>query len=270
LADKYGPFYFDQPVDHSDTSAGTFKHRYWANTDWYQAGGPVILTNAGEADATPAARFVTNSSMALLAENLQGAVIIMEHRCYGESQLGNDYSAQNLLTLNTETALADMANIIKNVKLSGIELPPAPETKWIVYGGSYSGNLAAWMRYRYPEIVFAAVPSSAPVQMKYDFYDYFYPIQKYGSKPCIQAIEQVIAYVDDILFGSDEAQKQSLKAKFGVEGLEYDDDFANCKSLLVFFFLSLSHLVLFNINFLLSQPSMGINSTYVSSRHVAR
>ena len=40
--EKHGPFYFDQPVDHSDTSAGTFKHRYWANTDWYQAGGPVI------------------------------------------------------------------------------------------------------------------------------------------------------------------------------------------------------------------------------------
>ena len=39
---KYGPFYFDQPIDHTDASAGTFKHRYWANTDWYQPGGPVI------------------------------------------------------------------------------------------------------------------------------------------------------------------------------------------------------------------------------------
>ncbi|KAI7855589.1 serine carboxypeptidase S28-domain-containing protein [Circinella umbellata] len=235
---KYGPFFFDQPVNHSDISAGTFKHRYWANTDWYHTGGPVILTNVGEANATPRANYVTNSSMALLAERLQGVVIVMEHRCYGESQLGPDYSAQYLRTLNTEQALEDMANIIKNVKLPGLKLPPAPDTKWIVYGGSYSGNLAAWMRYRYPDIVFAAVPSSSPVEMKYNYYEYFYPIWKYGPKHCIQATEHVIAYVDNILFGSAEEPKQRVKKRFGAKGLEYDDDFANCKYLLVSLFLS--------------------------------
>ncbi|KAG2225593.1 hypothetical protein INT45_013704 [Circinella minor] len=225
--EKYGPFYFDQPVDHSDISAGTFKHRYWANTDWYQAGGPVILYNAGEADAIGRAIYVTNSSMALLAEQLHGVVIVMEHRCYGESQLGTDYSVQYLRTLNTEQALEDMANIIKKVKLPNLELPAAPETKWIVYGGSYSGNLAAWMRYRYPDIVFAAVPSSAPVQMKYNYYEYFYPIQKYGPKHCIQAIEQVISYVDHILFSPFQEPKRRLKETFGAKDLKHDDDFAN-------------------------------------------
>ena len=119
--------------------------------------------------------------------------------------------------------------------MPNLELPSAPETKWIVYGGSYSGNLAAWMRYRYPDIVFAAVPSSAPVQMKYNYYEYFYPIRKYGPKHCIHAVEQVISYVDHILFSPFQEPKQHLKESFGAKGLEHDDDFANCKYLSLFF-----------------------------------
>ncbi|KAI9274406.1 serine carboxypeptidase S28-domain-containing protein [Phascolomyces articulosus] len=228
VEEKYGPFYFDQLVDHSNPSAGTFKHRYWANTDWYQSGGPVILYNAGEMDAIDRAIYVKNSSMALLAEQLHGVVIVMEHRCYGGSQLGPDYSVEYLKTLNTEQALEDIASIIKEVKLPNLEIPPAPETKWIVYGGSYSGNLAAWMRYRYPDIVFAAVPSSAPVQMKYNYFEYFYPIRKFGPKHCIHAVEQVISHVDHILFSPLQGPKERLKESFGVKDLKHDDDFANC------------------------------------------
>ena len=47
-----------------------------------------VVYNAGEADAIDRSVYVTNSSMALLAEQLHGVVIVMEHRCYGESQLG--------------------------------------------------------------------------------------------------------------------------------------------------------------------------------------
>lgn len=42
LPEKYGPFYFDQPIDHFSSNQTTFKHRYWANTDAYKPGGPVI------------------------------------------------------------------------------------------------------------------------------------------------------------------------------------------------------------------------------------
>ncbi|KAI8145786.1 peptidase S28 [Fennellomyces sp. T-0311] len=232
--ERYGPFYFDQPVNHSDTSSGTFKHRYWANSDWFQSGGPVILYNAGEADATDRAKYVTNSSIAQLAHQLNGIVIVMEHRCYGESQIGTDYSVQYLRTLNTEQALEDMANIIRNVKFPYLEseLPPAPETKWIIYGGSYSGNLAAWMRYRYPDIVFAVIPSSAPVQMKYNYYEYFNTIRTYGPEHCVNAIEQVVRYVDRILFGLFDEPKQQLKEIFGVKDLIHDDDFAERESVL--------------------------------------
>lgn len=109
------------------------------------------------------------------------------------------------------------------------ELPSAPKTKYIVYGGSYSGNLAAWMRQKYPHIVFAAVPSSAPVQMSYNFYQYYDPIRKYGPKHCIDALHSVVLYADHILFSPFEKPKLELKRIFGAEDLKHDDDFAECK-----------------------------------------
>lgn len=42
-------------------------------------------------------------------------------------------------------------------------------TKWIVFGGSYPGSLAAWMRAKYPHLVHAAVSASGPLVGKADF-----------------------------------------------------------------------------------------------------
>ncbi|KAI8329697.1 serine carboxypeptidase S28-domain-containing protein [Chlamydoabsidia padenii] len=229
---RYGPYYFEQPIDHQDTeSTTTFKQRYWVNSDWYKSGGPVILYNAGETAADERSQFVTNSSMAQLAQSLDGIVIVLEHRSYGQSQPGADYSTKYLKTLTTYNALEDMANIIRNIKIPNLDqdIPPAPKTKWIVYGGSYSGNLAAWMRHKYPDIVFAAVPSSAPVQTSYNFYQYFQAVQKYAPSHCVRSIETVINYVDHILFSPFHKPKDQLKKQFGAEGLQHDDDFAECK-----------------------------------------
>ncbi|KAG0175495.1 hypothetical protein DFQ28_000083 [Apophysomyces sp. BC1034] len=227
---SHGPYYFDQPIDHSDPHSKTFKQRYWANTDWYKPGGPVILYCPGEQDASAFGIYGTsNLSMALLAKDLDGIIVIIEHRSYGRSLPAPDFSAESLKTLNTKDALADLANFIKTVKIPKLKtpLPPPPETKWIVYGGSYSGSLAAWMRYKYSDIVFASIPASAPVEARYNFYEYFEPIRKYGPKKCIRAIEAVVQHVDRILFGTSEKSKAQLKAQFGLEDLKYDDDFAS-------------------------------------------
>jgi pimeloyl-ACP methyl ester carboxylesterase len=68
--------------------------------------------------------------------------------------------------LSSEQALADTAYFIEGMYLAH-EIPH--NAKWIVFGGSYSGSLAAWMRAKYPHLVHGAVSSSGPLLAQIDF-----------------------------------------------------------------------------------------------------
>lgn len=63
-------------------------------------------------------------------------------------------------------ALADAANFIQTMtKEHGF----SDKQKWIIFGGSYSGALAIWMRQKYPNLVAGAVGSSGPVFLQVNF-----------------------------------------------------------------------------------------------------
>lgn len=82
------------------------------------------------------------------------------------SNIYRDLSVKNLVYLSSQQALADLAYFIKSVN-AGYKLPN--DTKWIVFGGSYGGSLAAWMRAKYPHLVHGAVSASGPLLAQIDF-----------------------------------------------------------------------------------------------------
>ncbi|KAI8079162.1 serine carboxypeptidase S28-domain-containing protein [Thamnidium elegans] len=214
--EKYGGFFMKMPLDHFNNTGNnkTFYNKYWVNTDHYKPNGPIILYNVGESAADESAILVTNSTMAQLAEKLNGIIIIMEHRFYGSSGPNVTTFFVNLETFNTKQALADMAYIFHN-----IIVPPVPQTKVIVYGCSYSGSLAAWAKDTYPNLFFATVSSSAPVQADVDFYKYFDPIINYGPKHCVSSLQGVISYIDNILYNGSTSQVTELKKVFYSQNL---------------------------------------------------
>lgn len=83
----------------------------------------------------------------------------------------SDVSTQNLIYLSADQALADAAYFIKGMNT---EHRLAEGTKWVVFGGSYAANLAAWMRDKYSHLVYAAVADSGPILAKVNFYGKFY------------------------------------------------------------------------------------------------
>lgn len=63
--------------------------------------------------------------------------------------------------MTVNQTLADYAALIDYHKNHVLNCPDCPV---ITYGGSYCGELAAWMRMRYPHLVDAAFASSAPIR----------------------------------------------------------------------------------------------------------
>lgn len=71
-----------------------------------------------------------------------------------------------MVYLSSEQALADIAYFIENVNI-GYKF--SNDTKWIVFGGSYGGSLAAWMRAKYPHLVHGAMSASGPLLAQINF-----------------------------------------------------------------------------------------------------
>jgi Serine carboxypeptidase S28 len=98
----------------------------------------------------------------------------------------------NLVYLSSRFALADLRHFLETMNDSH---NLGNTTKWISFGGSYPGMLAAWARLEYPKLVHAAVSNSAPIQMQVDFslykdrvsYDLQYPTVG-GTQECLQVV----------------------------------------------------------------------------------
>ena len=168
------PLWYQQPLDQFDPSNNaTWQQRYFVNASYWTQTGPVFLMLGGEGPANPT-WLVADTEIMLNAQKYGAMVILLEHRYYGDSHPTEDTSLSNIKYLSSRQALADAVRfhdaIVAVYKMSSVN-------KWVVFGGSYSGALSAWMRILYPGIVVGAVASSGPVLAELNFYQYLEVVQ---------------------------------------------------------------------------------------------
>ncbi|CAF1706790.1 hypothetical protein Bca4012_005339 [Brassica carinata] len=195
---QYETKYFSQQLDHfSFADLPKFSQRYLINSDhWTGASelGPIFLYCGNEGDIE---WFATNSGFIWEIAPKFGALLVFpEHRYYGESMPygSRDEAYKNATTLSyltTEQALADFAVFVTDLKRNlSAEASPV-----VLFGGSYGGMLAAWMRLKYPHIAIGALASSAPILQFEDivppqtFYDIVSNDFKRESSTCFNTIK---------------------------------------------------------------------------------
>lgn len=226
---------FTQPLDHFDKeNTFTFEQRYWVNTQFYKAGGPVFLLDGGETSGTDRLPYLSTGVAAKLANATGGLCLVLEHRYYGASIPVANFSTDSLRWLTNEQALTDSANFMANVNLSATTGIPgdfrAPKTPYIYYGGSYAGARSAHMKVLFPELVYGAIASSGVTHAAVNLWQY-YDVVRNATPQCSPVFTKAIETVNIALSQKD--LNAPLKAMFGLTGLE-DDDFASVVSVSCF------------------------------------
>jgi len=178
-----------QDLDHFDSSVNdTWTQYYYANDKYYSDGGPNFLMIGGEG---PIDTWDVSSSLAMgqWGKQYNAMLYSVEHRFYGDSQPFDDLSTEHLYYLTSQQALADAAVFINQINTDRNLTNPV----WVVFGGSYPGNLAAWFRLKYPQLMVGSIASSAPVQAKTDFYEYLLVVENstraFGTDGCADNIQ---------------------------------------------------------------------------------
>ncbi|KAH9839143.1 peptidase S28 [Rhodofomes roseus] len=222
-------YYFDQLIDHTNPSLGTFKQRYWHTWDYYESGGPIILLTPGEGNADGYTGYLTNRTVnGMVAQELNGATIVIEHRYYGLSNPYNNLSVESLKYHTIEQAVNDLEYFAYNVKLpmpGGDQVTP-DDAPWILIGGSYAGALTAFTKVNKPDAFYAAWASSAVVESIVDFWDYFDVIRQHMPQNCSADVQAVIAHIDSVFDSTNYTAIDEIKTMFNMN-LTNLDDFAS-------------------------------------------
>lgn len=168
--------FFTQTLDHFNRQDGrTFQQRYFVNdTFWTGAdsNAPVFMCVGGEGPPLDASVLISSvhcNDMVELAPKHGALMVALEHRYYGPSNPFDDLATEHLQWLNSEQALGDIASFHQ---LISNDYGTSNMNKWVTWGGSYPGMMAAMARLRYPNLIHAAVSSSSPMQAAVDMVGY--------------------------------------------------------------------------------------------------
>jgi len=207
---------FDQPIDHFSNSKATFKQRYWVDSSLARGDdAPVIYNLCGEGTCDGATGTPLVDS---IAKKYGAHRVALEHRYYGYSQPFKTLESKNLKYLSMDQAIEDLATFqhyaMEQLGLKG---------KWIVVGGSYSGELSAFYRLKHPELVAGSLASSAPVLSKADFDEYDHYVAKVAGPECLAAIQSAVSDVESRL--NDPQSAAQVKTLFKASDVRDDVDF---------------------------------------------
>ncbi|KAI1723582.1 serine carboxypeptidase s28 domain-containing protein [Ditylenchus destructor] len=233
----------EQDLDHFDTSVTDKWTQYYYYNDIHETtGGPIFLHLGGEG---PINSYYVGWILSLYnwAQNFGASIYALEHRFYGKSQPKEDVSVENLKWLKSEQALADAAVFVKAIN----KARDLTNTKWIVFGGSYPGNLAAWFRFKYPDLVYGAIASSAPVLAKVDFFEYLQVVSNstiaYGIDNCPKNVHRFFIWAQQQT--TTIAGRKDLSHKMGLCD-KWDQDYVDDKDIeliLAFFVFDIAGMV---------------------------
>jgi len=222
-------YYFDQLIDHTNPSLGTFKQRYWHTWEFYEAGGPIILTTPGEGNAEGYESNLVNTTVnGMIAQELNGATIVLEHRYYGYSNPYDNLSVESLQYHTIQQAIDDFEYFAYNVKLpmpGGDHVTP-DEAPWILIGGSYAGALTSFTKVNKPDVFYAAWSSSGVVESIVNYWGYFDIIRKHMPQNCSADVQAVIGHIDSVFTSGNDTAIDEIKELFSMN-LTHLDDFAS-------------------------------------------
>ncbi|KAJ2148894.1 hypothetical protein IW145_003226 [Coemansia sp. RSA 521] len=219
------PYWFPQPVDHFGSNNATWQQQYFVNATFYKPGGPIYVHTPGEQSLTT--RFVDGTHPTDLAQTTNALVVAIEHRFFGKSNPISDLSGSSLQYLTIENALEDFASFVRSAKSHPSDVfrtAVSKNAKVVFFGGSYSGNVAAWMRAKYPRLIQGAWASSAMLYGRLDYYQFDQSFgQHLQALGCAEKFSQAIEAVDDVLVSGSAADVVALQAKLGVPQLTPQD-----------------------------------------------
>lgn len=157
--------YFTQKVSHFNfkLTGQTWQQKYLIDiNNWSKSEkGPILMYCGNEG---PIEMFYKNTGWYndYVVKELKGLLVYPEHRYFGKSwPFGDEKTSmmkQNLAYLTTEEAMMDFVEFIQFLKKTYCADCPV-----VVFGGSYGGMLASWMRMKYPNVVDVAHAASAPI-----------------------------------------------------------------------------------------------------------
>jgi hypothetical protein len=161
--------FFQQPLNHSDHSAGSFVQRVLINSEFAKDDSAPSFVFVGGQSALDASA-VTSGFIYTVAKTHGARIFALEHRYYGESVARQTLSTGALQYLTVHNAIDDLAGFLDiYTGASGKPLSAGPV---ILFGSEYGGMVASLLRARYPALSVAAVAASATMRPVSAFLEY--------------------------------------------------------------------------------------------------